>query len=275
MSVDITNWRGSRVIVNVPRARRWAAWYVAEYRLVSMMKWFWPNFIGGIGSPIIYLFAIGLGIGSMVTNKVEGVSYLAFVAPALLASASINAAMDETSGPVMEGFVWIKNFWSITSTQVSTRQLVNAVWIVAQLRVFVTVWLYLGVLLVFRAIEWAHVWPMFLASQLVGAAFSTVMMAVTAAMKDDTGFFDVVYRFIIAPMFLFSGTFYPLTMLPLYLQWIGWISPLWHATDLARTFAFGLTSPGWLIGLHFGYFAVMTLVGFVISYRLFDKRLSA
>ncbi|MEN9752363.1 MAG: hypothetical protein RL670_54, partial [Actinomycetota bacterium] len=112
MSLDVSSWKGSLQIVDVPRARRFGAWYVVEYRLRSMSKWLFELIGFGIGNPLIYLFAVGLGIGSLITQQVDGVSYLQFLAPALLASAAISAAMDECIFPVMEGFIWVKSFWT-------------------------------------------------------------------------------------------------------------------------------------------------------------------
>ena len=64
-------------------------------------------------------------------------------------------------------------------------------------------------------------------------------MAYAASIEDDKGQFALVQRFVFMPMFLFSGTFYPLATLPLWLQWIGWVSPLWHATELGRWLTYG------------------------------------
>ena len=75
------------------------------------------------------------------------------------------------------------------------------------------------------------------------------------------------------PMFLFSGTFYPLTSLPIYLQWIGWISPLWHATDLGRFLAYGSVVPIWLVVTHVAVLATLMVASLFISFPQFEKRL--
>jgi lipooligosaccharide transport system permease protein len=111
-------------------------------------------------------------------------------------------------------------------------------------------------------------------SLLAGVAWAAAIMAVSANLKNDDGVFAIIGRFIIAPMFLFSGTFYPINLMPIYLQWIGWISPLWHATQLGRIYTIGLVEPFWLQATHYAYFIVMFVVSMALIYRIFKRRLS-
>jgi lipooligosaccharide transport system permease protein len=76
------------------------------------------------------------------------------------------------------------------------------------------------------------------------------------------------------PMFLFSGTFYPLTALPLALQWIGWISPLWHATELGRWLSYGAPLAPWQALVSFAYLTALGLGGLLLGRRLFEGRLT-
>jgi lipooligosaccharide transport system permease protein len=84
----------------------------------------------------------------------------------------------------------------------------------------------------------------------------------------------MIMRFGVTPMFLFSGTFFPLTQLPAYLWWIGWISPLWHGAELGRVFSYGLEEPIWLTVLHVAYLAVITVVCWRITQRVVTRRLN-
>jgi lipooligosaccharide transport system permease protein len=77
------------------------------------------------------------------------------------------------------------------------------------------------------------------------------------------------------PMFLFSGTFYPLSSLPLALQWIGWISPLWHATQLGRWLSYGMPLEPWQGALSVTYLLAMGVVGIYVARRRFERRLTA
>lgn len=278
--VHASVWQGSMKLVNVARARRFGWLHVAEARVRNMMKWWGSIAAFGLGNPVLYLFSVGIGIGALVnanggSSQLGGVTYLTFLAPALLASAAIQAFQDETSFPVLEGFLWDKSFFGMNATPITGRDIVNGVLTAALLRTVVTVVIYEGVLLAFGAITFDVVLPMFLSAILAGAAFGAVMMAVTTFVKEDDGFFAIVGRFIIAPMMMFSGTFYPLESMPIYLQWVGWISPLWHGTDLGRTISYGAPQQAWVTIAHWFYLAVWLGVGLVLAYRQTEKRLAA
>jgi lipooligosaccharide transport system permease protein len=260
------------------RGMRYGAWYVAEYRLRHMTKWLTAIIVVSFGNPIIYLLAIGIGVGSLVDANtggegVNGVSYLTFLAPALLATASIQAAMDETSFPTLEGFVWNKSFFGMNSTQLTGGQIVDGVMIAAFVRSILTSGAYLIILWIFGAVSWQAMPLLFLVASFAGLSFGALMLAATSFVKEDDGFFAIVSRFIVAPMFLFSGTFYPLEQMPIFLQWIGWISPLWHSTNLSRALSFGLEVPGWLQLIHVAFLAVSLIAGLIIGRKQFERRL--
>ena len=265
-------------VVDLQRALRGGSWRVAEYRLRSMMKWWGAMLAFGLGNPALYLVSVGIGIGGLI-NKANGghllggVPYLQFVAPALLASAAIQGVMDEVTFPVLEGFTWEKYFFAINSTSVSAKQIANGVMLAAVIRGIVTVLMYGGILLVFGAIPVASLLPLMFSSMIAGIAWSAAIMAISAHIKNDDGVFAIIGRFVVAPMFLFSGTFYPIDLMPLYVRWIGWISPLWHATQLGRGYTIGLVEPLWLTLVHYLYFAVMFTVGMWFVYRAFVRRL--
>jgi lipooligosaccharide transport system permease protein len=105
---------------------------------------------------------------------------------------------------------------------------------------------------------------------LVGLAFAAVGMAATTFMKTWQDF-DLI-QLVILPLFLFSGTFYPLDSVPVGLQWIGWISPLWHASELGRDLSYG-TSGGWPWWSHLLVLLAMAGVGGVLARRTFVRRL--
>jgi lipooligosaccharide transport system permease protein len=279
-SVHASAWQGSLKLVNVARARNLAWMHVAEVRVRTMLKWWVAIVTVGLGNPVLYLFSVGIGIGSLVDKNggaahLGGVSYLTFLAPALLTSAAIQAFQDETSFPVMEGFQWDKTFFAMNATPIAARDVVNGVMAAAAVRTVFTVLVYEGVLMAFGAVTLGVAVPMFLSAVFAGAAFGAVMMAATTFIKEDDGFFAIVGRFIVAPMMLFSGTFYPLESMPFYLQWIGWISPLWHGTDLGRTLSYGKPQLAWVTASHWVYLAAWLVVGLALSYRQTAKRLSA
>ena len=273
-------WQGATKIVDTRKAIALGPWYVAEYRLRNMSKWIGSIIAFGLGNPILYLLSVGIGIGALVdksvgSNGVDGVPYLAFLAPALLATSAIQAAMDETSFPTLAGFVWDKSFFSMNATQLKGRSIVGGIMIASVARCVFNTTVYAIVLWAFGAISFANIPVLVFAAIFAGLAFASAMLATTSFVKQDDGFFAIVGRFIIAPMFMFSGTFYPLENLPIYLQWIGWLSPVWHATDIGRVLSYGHVIQPWLLIVHFAYLAAMLVVGQLIGIRQFEKRLAS
>ena len=265
--------------VRLGRSRLLGSWYVAEFRYTTMSKWWAAILAFGFGNPVLFLLSVGLGIGVLVdantdsTLALGGVSYLLFLAPALLAAAAIQAVMDEVTFPTLDGFVWEKGFFAIQNTPISPRQIANGVMLIAIFRGALTTVIYLAVLLAFGAVPLSATPALFLSAMFAATGFAAVMMSLTARLKEDEGFFAVISRFVIAPMFLFSGTFYPLELMPIYLQWIGWISPLWHATELGRFLSYGAELGPGMLPIHLGYFAALLVGGMWASYRKFNERL--
>ena len=264
--------------VDAARAMRRGAWAVAEYRLFSMSKWMGSMISFGLGNPIIYLVSIGLGIGALVDANtggqgIDGVSYIEFVAPALLATAAINSLQDEVTFPTMQGFVWDKMFFAMNNTPITARQIANGIMTTATIRGIFTVVLYEAVLLVFGAIPLSSALPLFLTSIFAALAFGAAMLAVTVRIENDTTLFAIIGRFVLAPMFLFSGTFYPLDQMPIYLQWIGWISPMWHSTQLGRFLSYGMPLELWQLAMHATFLATVFVIGMLFAYPKFESRL--
>lgn len=272
-------WQGAPKVVNMQKALWLGGWFVAEYRLRNMGKWIGAIVAFGLGNPILYLLSVGIGIGALVDknvgpNGVDGVSYLAFLAPALLATAAIQAAMDETSFPTLQGFVWDKSFFGMNSTQLTGRAIVLGIMIASIIRCVLTVFLYEAILLAFGAVTFEAIPALTFSSIFAGVGFATAMLAASSFVKQDDGFFAIVGRFIIAPMFMFSGTFFPLETLPIFLQPIGWVSPVWHATNMGRNLSYGHEVTWWLMLIHFAYLAAMIVVGLIIASRQFETRLA-
>jgi len=252
------------------------SWYVFEARLLNMRKFAFEIIFASIANPVLYLLAIGVGVGSLVNQNsggIDGVEYLVFLAPALLANAAIQGSMDETIFPTLAGFLWNKGFYGINSTPLGGRQIAFGVFQAAMLRNVLTVIFYYIVMAAFGVLKAPHAWLAIPSGILAGAAFGSVMLAIAGKAKKDDGFFTFVGRFIVTPMFFLSGTFFPLTAMPIYLQWIGWISPLWHTTELGRHFSYGYEISGLMMLIHFAFLTAMLVTGLKIANIRFTNRL--
>jgi lipooligosaccharide transport system permease protein len=110
-------------------------------------------------------------------------------------------------------------------------------------------------------------------SVLAGLALGTPIMAYAASITEDKGQFAVIGRVVVLPLTLFSGTMFPLDQLPFFLQWIGWLSPVWHGTELGRQLSYDATEPIWLTVIHVLYLVVLAVAGWRLSVRIATKRL--
>jgi lipooligosaccharide transport system permease protein len=257
------------------RPRRWGSFYVAEHRLRAMRAYLQTLLVTGFGNPLLYLFGLGVGLARLINAPVGGATYLEFVAPALLASAAVTVASEEFSYPVLMGFKWNPIFFGMNAAPISGIQIVNGMVISIFVRMFPTVAVYYAFMLVFGAVpQWWGFVGIF-AAVLTGMAVGSCIMAYTSTIKDDHGQMAIIQRFILMPMFLFSGTFFPISTLPIYLQWIGWISPLWHGTQLGRVLSYGLVEPTWLTVVHVVYLGGLFAFGWIMSGRTFRKRLNS
>jgi len=258
------------------RPRRFGSWYVAEHRLLGMRAYAQTIVATSIGNPLVYLFALGVGLASLVDADLGNgsggqVSYLTFVAPALLASAAVTVATEEFTYPVLASFKWNPVFSSMGASPVSSAQIANGTIIAVALRIVATCLIYFGVMLLFGAVPSPLGALGILTATLTGVA---VIMAYTSTVLEDKGQMAIIMRFIITPLFLFSGTFFPLSTLPFYLQWIGWISPLWHGTELGRVLAYGQAEPVLLTALHLAYLLAVTVAGWLAAQRIVERRLN-
>ena len=278
--MSIVNIRqGSTRLVDTKKVHVRGALYVAEARTRAMMKWFWMILAIAVANPALYLISVGIGLGGLIDKNVgsagiDGVKYLTFLAPALLAQAAIQSAMDETVYPTIEGFKWYKVFYSMNSTPLSGGQISLGVFLTALFRTVYTVILYFLVMWFFGALDSPRAWLAIPTAIFAGVSFGALMQAVAAKLENENIFFVVLGRFIMMPLFLFSGTFFPLTSMPFFLQWIGWISPLWHATELGRYLTYGHEISSSMVLIHFAVLITMLVAGLYLSARIFTKRLA-
>ena len=271
--------QGSLKIVDAAKVAARGALFVTEARLRNMVKWVWLIVAIAIANPVLYLVSIGLGLGSFIDKNagavgVDGVSYLTFLAPALLATAAIQGAMDESVFPTLEGFKWNKTFFSMNATPLSGNQIAMGVFFNSLIRTIFTAVLYWLVMLAFGVLDSPRAWLAIFTAVMAGAAFGAFMQALAGFLENENVFFTVVQRFVSMPLFLFSGTFYPLTNMPIYLQWIGWVSPLWHATELGRWLTYGSEISTSMLVLHFTFLNAIFIFGLIASRRIFTKRLA-
>ena len=265
--------------IDVPQIQRFGALYIASARLKSISKWKTIIAAVDIGNPLFYLIAVGVGIGVLVeqgsgTSGTNGIKYIAFIAPALLANSAIAGVMDETIFPTIEGFKWRKLFFAQNATPITGRQIALGVYLSALCRAIFSVSIYYALLIAFNVVEIGFGGGFGGGSGFGGGGFGAIILFAAAKIEKDDQFFNILGRLVIMPMFLFSGTFFPLSSMPIYLQPIGWISPLWHATELGREAAFDYGISNLMIAVHLTFLTSLVVIGLTLAMRQFERRLA-
>ncbi len=246
-----------------------------EYWLYQYKRTWRGSVISTIVTPVLFLAAMGVGLGTLVDSSrpagIEGVDYLVFIAPGLLAATAMQTAVQESTYPVMASIKWIKTYLAMLATPLGVMDVLvgHLVWIL--LRVFSASVVFLGVMALFGATQSLLAPLAVFAAVLTGTAFATPIVAFAAMHENDSGF-AALMRFVIMPMFLFSGTFFPVEQLPPVMEQLAYLTPLWHGVELSRGLALGTASLAPSL-LHAAYLAVWTIAGFVLSALAFRRRL--
>ena len=238
-------------------------WHARAYRRM----WFGTMTVSFL-NPIFFLLAMGVLLGALVDRSdpdLGGLSYLEFVAPALLAATAMQTAASVTTFPVRAGLKWWKTYHAVVATPVTVRELVAGVIAWAGVRVALSVAAFALVAAVAGAFGSALAVLTPLAALLCGLAFSALIAAMSATIPSDQ-YLAALYRFGLVPLFLFSGTFFPISQLPGWLEPVAWATPLWHGVELCRDLAGGDVELQPTL-LHVGYLVVLTAAGIAIAVR--------
>ena len=233
----------------------------------------WIVIVSGFFEPLFYLLSIGFGLGQLVGN-VPGpggvqIPYQLFIAPALLASSSMNGAITEATLNFFFKLKYQKTFDSILSTPLSVADIAvgELGWALIRGALYTVGFLIVMVILNIGVSPWLILTVP--AALLISFAFGAVGMAATSFMRTWQDF-DLI-QLVILPMFLFSGTFFPLDSFPEGVRILIQLTPLYHGVDLLRTLAVGVVGPDTLV--HIAYLTIMGLVGLAIVSRRLDKLL--
>ena len=227
-------------------------------------------------TPLFYVFAMGILLGGFIDEgsaDLQGASsYLAFIAPGLVAAHAMNIATGEVMWPVLGAIKWNKTYLGMIATPLSVSDIVAAHFAFVLFRVATTCGVFLAVLSPFGIFDSvAGVLAAFAVQLLLGMAFATPLYGFSAGLHNQAAF-AVIYRVMLVPLFLFSGAFFPITNLPAVMQWLAVATPLWHGVDLTRMLTSG-TFDGPLAAVHVTYLAVMLVVGWWWSVRRLSRRL--
>jgi lipooligosaccharide transport system permease protein len=263
-------------------ARRPSRWDLAtrqaDYWLTVYRRTWRGTVISSFVTPLLYVLSMGVLLGGFIDadpTTLEGATtYLAFVAPGLVAAHTMQLVIGEMTYPVMSMVKWQRIAFGMTATPLSARDVVNAHLGFLMARLVLVDAVFLSVLAPFGVYASVPgVVGAFFTQLLLGLAFATPMYAISAGLKDESAF-ALVFRLGVIPMFLFSGAFFPISNLPPVLEWLARLTPLWHGVDLTRMCTLGTFDASQAL-VHVVYLGVVAAAGYWWVGRRLERRLTS
>jgi lipooligosaccharide transport system permease protein len=275
MTAQVTR-RPAPAATSAAPAGRWS-FAIRELRfwLTDYRRTWRGSVVSSVLGPLLYLGAMGAGLGSLVDRHAHaalgGAGYLAFIAPGLLAATAMQTAFGEALYPVLGSVKWVKNYFAAAATPLRPGDVFNGHLLFVTLRLTMNCGVFLALIAAFGAARSPLVIFALPVAVLTGLAFAPVLMAWAVTRTRDTSF-SVLMRFLMIPLFLFSGTFFPITQLPEWLRPVAYITPLWHGVELCRTLSLGTADLGGA-AVHVAYLVVLAAAGFALAHRTYGRRL--
>jgi lipooligosaccharide transport system permease protein len=245
------------------------------YWLASYRRVWRGSVFEGFVQPLFFLAAMGFGLGVLVdsgpTGGIDRVSYVQFIAPAILAAQAMNTAVGESTYAVLGAIKWQRQYHAMLAAPLTVPDVVLGHLVFVLMRVTITSAAFLVVAWLLGAIDSAWSPLAVPVAVLCGMAYATPVFAFSAHQDEASGF-ALLFRFGIMPMFLFSGTFFPVDQLPVVIQPIAWATPLWHGVELCRALALGGATVTDAV-VNVSYLLLWVVGGYVFALRSFRRRL--
>lgn len=237
------------------------------------------NVMGALLQPFLYLLGMGVGVGALVDRGdsaerlLDGLSYFQFLAPGLLATTGMMISAQESLWPVMGGFRWQRSYHAQAASPLSPGEITGGLALWQATRALISVGGVAAVLALFTETRSSGLLLAVPFGALTGVAFAAPLTAWSATRERDTSFPSVM-RFVIMPLFLFGGAFYPVSQLPDWMEPVAKITPLWHGVELCRGAVHHRLGVNDAIG-HCAFLSLFAIVGWFVSRRAFATRLAA
>ena len=259
----------SRLLPSWRRSRRLVQRNLLVYRHI------WTVVFSGFFEPVFYLLGLGFGLSALVP-EIEGLSYAAFVAPGLLAASCMNGAITDGFFNFHFKLHHQKTYDGILATPLGVADIAcgEALWALMRGTLYAASFLVLVAVLgtgLGRPIllsPWAVL--ALPAAVLVAAAFSAMALCLTTFVARVEQF-DTVMGLVVLPMFLFSGTFFPVSQFPEPLQWVVAGIPLYHAVEMLRQLTTGAVGPS--VAVHAVFLVVFAAGALALTIRRLERAL--
>jgi lipooligosaccharide transport system permease protein len=244
--------------------------------LVNYRRTWRGTIYSSVLTPVLYLGAMGLGLGTLVdqhgTAGLGRVSYLVFLAPGLMAAAAMQHAVAESLYPVYSAVKWQQTYQAAAATPLKPGDIFHGHLLFTTMRLTMNMIIFLIIMSAFGAVRSAWVVAAIPVAVLTGLAFATPLDAFAVSQKKNDQAFNVIFRFGMIPLFLFSGTFFPVTQLPGWIRPLAYVTPLWHGVALCRALSLGTADLAGSLG-HIAYLIAVAAGGLVAGERAYQRRL--
>jgi lipooligosaccharide transport system permease protein len=249
---------------------------LVDYWAVVYLRTWRGSVISSFLVPLLYILAMGVLLGGFIEGdpaKLEGATtYLAFVAPGMLAAQSMTTVFGEVTYPVLGMIKWNKTYYSMIATPLTVGDLVMSTLGFVMFRVGTVSAVFILVMAPFGVFtSWWGVVVAFFVQLLIGLAFATPIYALSSKLKDESAY-GLVFRLGMIPLFLFSGAFFPISNLNPAMEWLARVTPLWHGVDLTRMLVLGNVDGSTAL-VHVVYLVVLAALGWWLAVRLLHRRL--
>jgi lipooligosaccharide transport system permease protein len=248
---------------------------VLEYELVGYRRTWRGSALSSFVMPLLFVLGFGLSVGHFVDagGRLGAVRYLDYIVPGMLASTAMQVGFAEACWPVLGRFQWVRTYHSMIATPLRVVDIIAGDLLFVLFRVVSTATIFVVIVWQFGTVHswWGVLTPLICA--LLGLSVTAPMYAVTARFEVDS-YFPLLFRFVVIPMSLFAGVFFPISSLPVGLRALAYASPLWHGVELCRaaTLPGAAPSVAALAG-HTGYLVAWAIVGFALARVSFHRRL--
>jgi lipooligosaccharide transport system permease protein len=251
---------------------------LADYWLTVARRTWKGTVVSSFVVPFLYIVAMGVLLGGFVhadPARLDGAtSYLAFVAPGMVAAQSMTTVFGEVTYPVMGMVKWHRTYYGMIATPLKPSDVVLAHLGFVVFRVALVSGVFLLVMSPFGV--FASAWGVvaaWLVQLLIGLAFAAPIYGLSAGLSNDS-VFSLIFRLGMIPLFLFSGAFFPVSNLGPSLEWFARVTPLWHGVDLTRMLVLGRVD-GSAALVHLAYLLVVAGLGTWWAVHRLTRRLIA
>ncbi len=248
-----------------------------EHQLTAYRRTWRGSAFNSFLQPVMFLLAMGVGLGGYVDRSgsvAGGIPYLVFLAPGLLAGTAMQTAAFESTFPVLGGMIWDRRYHAMQATPLRPADIAlgQLGWAATRLTFVTTV--FVAVMVAFGAVRSPLVALAIPAAVLTGLAFAAPIAAFAATLRTMSPF-NSLFRFGITPLFLFSGTFFPIDRLPEPVRPVAWLTPLYHGVELTRGLSLGTIADRPLEALvHVALLAALVVGGALAATVTFRRRLA-